>query len=180
MTRLALICLAFAACIDSSPATSTQSSDLLSSVYPHQWTSRMIGTTAFWPPNATSVQVLITDGDRENGQDTSYAWIISDGRSVFTVYRIDKINLATFSRYMRAAFDQAESLLPQRFDSITGAGGSGGPISPPHIGPGGSGGTTTDGYFSQALVDDALVAARSLRATTLQFFDDNLQDGYSR
>jgi hypothetical protein len=182
MKYLAFISLALAACIESQPATSTQSDALASSVYPHQWTGRQIGMSAFWPANATSVQVLITDGDRENGQDTFYAWIIADARYVFTVYRVDKgTNGATFHNAMRAAFNEAESLLPQRYDSITGSGGTGGPIGPPHIGPGGEGGgTLSSGYFSQALVNDALGTAGSLRTVTQGFFDKNASvDGIS-
>jgi hypothetical protein len=180
MKHLALISLALAACIDAQPATSTRTDELASSVYPHQWTTRMIGMSAFWPTNATSVQVLITDGDRENRQDTFYAWIIADGRTVFTVYRVDKFNSGEFLHDMRAAFDQAESLLPGRFDSLTGSAGTGGPIGPPVIGPGGNGGGPfTSGYFPQALVNDALVAAGSLRSTTLGFIAANLNDGYS-
>jgi hypothetical protein len=180
MKHLALICLALTACLDAQPATSTQQDGLASSVYPHQWNTRMVGQAYFWPANATSVQVLITDGDRENGQDTFYAWIIGDGRSVFTVYRVDKSNSSAFHGAMRGAFAQAESIAPQRYDSITGSGGTGGPISPPHIGPGGSGGGDfSSGYFPQALVDDALGAASSLRSTTLQWFNGNATDGYS-
>ena len=104
MKHLALICLALTACIDSQPETSTRTSDLASSVYPHQWNTRMVGQNYFWPPDATSVQVLITDGDRQNGQDTFYAWLIRDGRTVFTVYRVDKSNTIPFQGAMRSAF----------------------------------------------------------------------------
>ncbi len=179
MKRLALIPLVLAACT-TDPRTSTQSDDItLSNVSPLIWDpNKMTTPESFWPGGtgsggAASVQVLQTSApELVNGNPAFYSWIIADGQYVFHVYLVERGTVgAQFRSTMRQAFNQAESFMPSRFDSITGSGGTGGPINPPHIGPGGG-----DPLFSQALVNDALQRANGLRNVTLNWFNDNAVD----